>query len=123
MKKNCGFYIVFIFTIVLMLACKQNNNNQKSDNFQTIKDKRTQIKWLGQWYGEGKKESLIREIASDFSFQNQNYEVRILFPQEILKIDANKSTYNSMVGEIQKMINENIWPFDLMLCDSYIYNS
>jgi hypothetical protein len=87
--RNLQVSLTIVFCIILLSGCKQSNNTQSSNN-NVSTDNRTEIKWIGQWYGEGKKETLIKEIASDFSFQNQNYVVKLEFPHEILKMDIKR---------------------------------
>ena len=106
----------------LFSACKRSGNNQNEGN-KASSGNRVEIKWMGQWFGEGKKENLVREIACDFSFQNQGYSVKLDFPHEVLKMDINSDVYNAYARAIADMVTKNNWPYDLMLCDSYLYNT
>jgi ABC-type glycerol-3-phosphate transport system substrate-binding protein len=80
------------------------------------------IKWLGQWHGEGKKEQLIRETAREFTFLHQNIEIDLEFPYQMAKLKADAAISSDVTKDtIIKMIVKNQWPYDLMVCDAFIY--
>jgi ABC-type glycerol-3-phosphate transport system substrate-binding protein len=111
-----------MISIVPFAGCEGKKNIDTNDSADhSSNNGRKEIKWLAQWYGEGKKETLIREIARDFAFINQDYNVVIEFPHEMLKISSHAPSYLGTIDTIVKMVNSNTWPYDLMLCDSYIY--
>lgn len=118
-KVKLAILLLFICTLTFD-GCK--SDLRKTDN-NTNTGNKIKIRWLGQWYGEGNKETLVREIAREFAFLNQEYEVELQFPHEMAKKDASASAFSVTPDTIKKMIRDNVWPYDLMLCDSYIYQN
>lgn len=112
--------LILICHLFLLPSCK---NARQQDKTTVNNEEKIKIKWLGQWYGEGKKELLIRELARDFSFINQKYDVELVFPHEMANKDASVSAFSLTTDTIKKMIRDNVWPYDLMLCDAYIYQN
>jgi len=122
MKKILRFSFAIVLFLFAVTGCKNDSvkevklNSNKSDTKKIIK-----LKWLGQWYGEGKKETFVRELAREFSFQNQNIQVELEFPHQMAKTDVN-GAFAATIDTITNMVLQNKWPYDFMLCDSYIYN-
>jgi ABC-type glycerol-3-phosphate transport system substrate-binding protein len=117
-----GIIYILILSLFVFESCEREstkNTQNKVDEIGNIKQ--TQIKWLAQWYGEGKKENLIHEIARDFSFLNQDIKINYEFPYQMLKIDPKLSWFVGTRDSIISMINSNTWPYDIMLCDAYLY--
>jgi ABC-type glycerol-3-phosphate transport system substrate-binding protein len=116
---------IILFIAALIYNCSNNKQysvDNKSNKSQTGSDKNQEtIKWLAQWYGEGKKEFLIHEIAREFEFLNQNIDVQYEFPYQMLNIDPKISWFAGTRDSLIKMIKTNTWPYDLMLCDAYLY--
>lgn len=104
------------------LGCSPNEKKEiNADRTATIAP--VKIRWLGQWYGEGKKELLIKELAREFSFLNQDVEIELEFPHEMLKIDPNSIPFSLVVDTLANMVKNNTWPYDIMLCDADLYNN
>ena len=124
MKSHIIFNILIIFTFLGILGCQDKTTNEsqiKSEESDTASI--TKIKWLAHWYGEGKKETLLREIAREFCLVNQNIEIELEFPHQMLKIGPTESAYLQTIDTIVKMVKQNAWPYDLMLCDAYRYQA
>jgi hypothetical protein len=102
-------------------GCNTNNNHGNNISGESAGNNKITIKWLGQWYGEGKKEELIREMARKFTFLHQNIDIDLKFTQEIVKMKDNETTFFYNKDMILKMLKENKWPYDIMLCDVYLY--
>ncbi len=116
------FYFL-VFSVFFISACRQNNKIENSDRNHIAFDTRTKIKWLAQWNGEGKKETLIWEIAREFCLLHQNFSVEVEFPYQMADIESDAVTFNYIVDSIVKMITTNTWPYDIMLCDADIYQN
>ncbi len=120
MRKFINFYSLCIF-LYLLTGCYTKNNHVKNITGELAGNSKITVKWLGQWYGEGKKEQLIRETAREFAFLHQNINIDLKFTQELVKTNAGVTAFYYNRDMILKMIKENQWPFDIMLCDVYLY--
>jgi ABC-type glycerol-3-phosphate transport system substrate-binding protein len=122
LRTRDAFFLLF-FIAVFVTNCQKKSTNKDQITFErTDKSNKVKIKWLAQWYGEGKKETLIHEIVRDFSFQNQNVQIEVEFPHEMAKISPTDIPFNYVVDSIVQMVKQNSWPYDIMLCDADIYN-
>ena len=85
------------------------------------KDGKISIKMMGQWYGEGKKELMIRELVQDFSFYNQDINATLEFPYQTFKKSGDIDFFSFQNDSVVKMIQTNNWPFDIIICDESRY--
>lgn len=117
MKITC---LLLVFLSLLFWSC---HHQKGGDHAVAIKADTSviRIKWLAQWYGEGKKETLIREIAREYSFLHQDIEIELEFPHEMARIDPDEIAFPYTQDTIVKMARQNQWPYDLMLCDYSLY--
>ncbi|HPS13872.1 MAG TPA: hypothetical protein PLB87_11385, partial [Prolixibacteraceae bacterium] len=83
--------------------------------------KQTKVRWLGQWYNEGKKELLIREMAREFEFLNQDIDVELVFPYQMAGIDSSGDPFRPVADSILSWVREDRWPFDFFVCDKWFY--
>jgi ABC-type glycerol-3-phosphate transport system substrate-binding protein len=86
-KKSIVMWKVYILPfIVLLSSC---SNSDKSYNDVKTNTKNTSIanvktlNIIGHWLNEGKRENLVRELANEFEFLNQEYRVNLVFPEQI----------------------------------------
>lgn len=114
--------ILTILISLIIISCNNNKSKKEGANINNVK-KTTKLKWLAHWKGEGKKENLIYEIARDFSFHNQDVEIEIEFPHDMLNITTKQSFYGGTVDTISQMVRHDNWPYDVMLCGIYLHNS
>ncbi len=112
----------FCLIISLFWGC-QRNNEHVINNLSNTTDNNSKIKvrWLGQWYGEGKKELLIRQLAREFNLLHQDIEIDLEFPYQMAKIKPDADAFPYTIDTIKKMVVNNQWPYDIMLCDNFIY--
>jgi len=117
------FYAISILFFGL-LGC-QNHATDKTQIItnNSITKAQIKLKWLGHWFGEGKKETLLREVARDFCLLNQNIEIDLEFPYQMANIKPTDATYLYTIDTIIKMVRQNKWPYDLMLCDAFLYSA
>jgi len=69
-----------IYQIFFCLACDEKAivEGKKIDAKST-----SQINWIGHWKNEGKREQLVKEVANEFEFLNQDIKVNLKFPEEV----------------------------------------
>ena len=122
MKKSIALLLLQAIFISIFIGCQSDTKNE-SQSKSRIADRspKIKLKWLAQWYGEGKKETLIREIAREFSLLHQNIEIELVFPHQMAKIKPFISTSKYTTDAILKMVKYNNWPYDIMLCDATLY--
>lgn len=121
--KYCMFILLILSSLLVNWGCNHNKEIEKEKADTTVQNVSLKMRWLAQWYGEGKKELLIKELAREFSFLNQNVEIEIEFPHEMLKMNPGSSKFLPVVDSITNMVKQNEWPYDIMLCDADIYNN
>ncbi len=76
----------------------------------------TKLNWIGHWLHEDKRETLVREVAQEFAFLNQNTEINLKFWREIGlsgKVEAAKL--------IVKMLQSGRIEWDIVWLDDNIY--
>ncbi len=85
-KYLSDFLSRFICTLFIIFpgACKSKHSSLELDKFKNIeKVEPVTLNLIGHWYGEGKKELLMKELVNEFEFTNQDVKVNMKFPEEI----------------------------------------
>jgi ABC-type glycerol-3-phosphate transport system substrate-binding protein len=121
--KNQTWFCLLTLTVLLVASCKEDNTSIANGSRQSLEIQQTQTKlrWLGQWYGEGKKETLVREIAREFSFLNQDIDVELIFPYEMAGLDSFADPFRNVADSILRWVQTDNWPFDILVCDKWFY--
>ena len=122
MKLKFILYVLISTILVILSNCQNSivDERQTKANITTNSPK-IKLKWLAQWYGEGKKETLIREIAREFTLLHQDIEIELEFPHQMAKINPDAVTFEYTVDTIVEMAKLNKWTYDIMLCDAGLY--
>lgn len=123
-KSTIAFLLLAIFFLVLT-ACSLNSNVSITSNsqpnanafasFSTIH--KTPLNWMGHWHGEDKRETLVRDVAQEFAFRNQDIEVNMLFHNEIIGERSKVLTAEYIV----EMIESGSIDWDVVWLDDHIY--
>jgi ABC-type glycerol-3-phosphate transport system substrate-binding protein len=82
--------IVIIVCIVIFIAFNQKEKIAQVYNKLTASQTIT-INWIGHWMTEGKREQLVREVATEFEFRNQNIKVNLQFPDSVYSLGQMKN--------------------------------
>lgn len=115
---------IFIFFLILGIfnSCKEDTKDGSQDIKISGSGKEVvTLNWLGHWAGEGKKETLIHEIAREFSLLNQDINLALKFPHEVYTYKDESELFIIGYHEIVKMVQNDHWPWDVMLCDQERY--
>ena len=113
--------VYLLCLIVLFSSCiSEDKENIDTKSIKTV-GYSSGIKWLAHWKGEGKKEALINELALDFSFLNQDVDLSVDFPDKMLNFPPPSKEFELICDSIANMVQQNKWPYDIMLCDPYRY--
>ena len=88
-----GNLLIYILLATIAFAC--NSADKKGDKgigsqSSTSNVKQIEIKMVGQWYGQGDRERLIREFVKEYNFLHQDIKINLKFANEIYN-DANGS--------------------------------
>lgn len=69
---------------------------------------RTQVNFIGQWLNEGDREFLVRNLARDYEFKNQDIHINLKFPEEVYykREDNNTSNQRWVAEQVQKEVGE-----------------
>jgi hypothetical protein len=83
-------YIVSVLVISLLLsvtqlffACKADLSGKIKMSESNMSDSGSQVRFIGQWLNEGKRETLVRDFVRQYAFQNQEVDVVLKFPENI----------------------------------------
>jgi ABC-type glycerol-3-phosphate transport system substrate-binding protein len=117
--KTIGFAFL-LFLIAACHGCLQNQNSGsvgKSYRTLTVEKAKRQLNIVGHWLHEGKRESIIRDLANEFEFLNQDCKVNLVFPEEIyydrskknceLEFIAKAIKSDKPVWDVIRKINDN----------------
>jgi len=99
---NFALIIIAVVTASISYTCKHNNEQIDGKAIDPHKAK-IQINWVGHWYKEGEKEILVREIANEYEFLNQDIKINLKFPEEIYG-NAFNADFGFIVDQIKKPI-------------------
>ena len=113
MINRCKLIIFFLFSFVLS-GCNNDSLELKTgiDNNSiatSVSNSRTKLRWLAQWQGQGDKEKLIREIAREFSFLNQDIDLQVDFPPDVIKNTDASNLFKSINDTIARMVHSKVW--------------
>jgi hypothetical protein len=123
MKIKTPLYLVVIVFLLGFSGCQKNIEQElKVKTQKKVPKTKVKLRWLAQWYSLGKKEAFIREVARDFSFIHQDIEIELEFPYQMAKIKSDLPFVKYVVDTITKMVQQNVWPYDVMLCDGSVYS-
>jgi ABC-type glycerol-3-phosphate transport system substrate-binding protein len=116
---------------VLAISFSNCTNNSQQNNTSEIsnqqkKNKQVEIKFVGQWLGQGDRERLVREFVKEYNFLNQDIKVILKFPEEIFndqrgqkvlakwnekQMKAEKSEYDIIMinNDVETIIDDPEW--------------
>lgn len=124
--KNYYLYFCFLFVILCAVSCKtKENESNVSENKQVSGDPGAgsvkKLRIMGHWYGEGKKETLVREAVREFSLLNQDLNVTLEFPHQIYKFKDESELFFLENDSVTQMVKKNEWPWDVLFLDRERY--
>jgi len=82
-KKLLPILLVVIIVCFFLYSCNRNNTENSEGKTIDPPKIKTQINWVGHWLNEGEKANLVREIANEYEFLNQDIKVNLKFPEEL----------------------------------------
>lgn len=75
--------IIIFFLGAGFSSCSGSIDKHADGKTITQSEQKVQINWIGHWLGEGDKENLVKEVANEYEFLNQNVQVNLKFPEEV----------------------------------------
>ncbi len=81
--KGLGFILIAFLCIPLISGCSEKSTTETNTNDTRIKEPTSQVRFIGQWLNEGKREKLVRDFVRKYEFENQEVDVVLKFPEEI----------------------------------------
>lgn len=99
---NQYIWTIAIFLLFTLGACssefeKVRKNSQKELNPITYTK---QVNFIGQWYNEGDRELLVRNIARKYEFLHQDVKVNLKFPEEVFYDREDNESNAKFVADI-----------------------
>lgn len=91
-KLNHVFGIIIVVLVLFTFGCKEKTEQLVYPSLPALVYTDT-INFIGHWLGEGKREELVKNIAREYEFKNQNVLVNLKFPEEIY-FDPNNRNSN-----------------------------
>jgi ABC-type glycerol-3-phosphate transport system substrate-binding protein len=105
--------LVCVDTFIMLIACCALISCTETTAKKTYKDSNVvasgQVNWIGHWRDEGKKAKLVREMANEFEFLNQDIKVNLIFPEDLYK-----QTNDDDVSFVIKMIKSPKPEYDII---------
>lgn len=102
-----GLVIICIAFVVLLqtTACSQKVKKSTNIKVQSENHEAKQVRFIGQWLNEGKREKLVRDFTRKYSFQNQDIDIVLKFPEEVYYDRTDLYSNQTWVADL--MIKEN----------------
>ena len=112
--------VILIFLITLFQACTLDQTKETvglSSKVLAIQQTTKHLNIVGHWLHEGKRENLIRDLANEYEFLNQDCKVNFVFPENIywdrskpnceLEFIAKVITSDKPEWDVIRKINDN----------------
>lgn len=108
MKSKFVQYELFLEIILVFLlaglvfsfvSCSKSSDFELQEASSKPLKTPTVINWIGHWLNEGNKVDLVRDVAREFEFMNQEYFINLKFPEEIYE---NNNELDFIVNQLQK---------------------
>ena len=122
MSRAVLLIITILLPLLISVSCKSDKSSTvEFDHSIDLQTDQSNLKWLGQWYGEGKKELLVREMSREFMFLNQDINVELQFAYQYAQIDSFADPFRHIADSILSWVQNDRWPFDIFVCDKWFY--
>ena len=99
----CEIALGLVF-IIGSSCSNESDHHKKGDNLQNVESAK-QVRFIGQWLNEGKRETLVRDFVLKYEFENQDVDVVLKFPEDVY-FDRS-DTYSNQRFVSQIMSKEN----------------
>ena len=112
--------LILLFLAALCPDCTQNqyaDSEGQSNKTLIAQNVTTRLNIVGHWLHEGKRENLIRDLANEFEFLNQDCKVNLVFPEDIyysrskkdceLEFIAKAITSDKPEWDVIRKVNDN----------------
>jgi len=79
--------IIICSLLLLLTGCIPNESPviEKRINIEDTKHQQEhEVNWIGHWLGEHDRETLVREVKSDFEMMNPDIKLNLHYPQQIM---------------------------------------
>jgi len=95
---------LLVLLILFLIGCFDNDEQtvQKRNDFKgTTSQTEKRLNWIGHWLGEHNRETLVREIKSDFELMNPDIDVNLKFPSQIMGLRSKHEEAKLIVNMIK----------------------
>ena len=106
-----AFYLATGYASQVLPVASQLDTNQNGGNIHidsSVPDEKSykQVNWMGHWLHEDLRETLVREIAKEFEFENDDIILNLKFPQEIMGVRS-KPLVAKHIAETDRLIQHS----------------
>ncbi|MFC1488513.1 extracellular solute-binding protein [Thermodesulfobacteriota bacterium] len=129
--KTERIVVVFLFICILITGyteevtpqpyqfeTKQTYGQKLPSSLVPKEQAQRQVNWMGHWLYEDLRETLVREVAKAFRFENFDIKLNLKFPQDIMGVRS-----KPLVAKyIADMIRSNNIEWDVIWLDDNIYS-
>lgn len=110
-------YASQVLPVASQLETNQNEGNIHIDSNVPDEKRYKQVNWMGHWLHEDLRETLVREVAKEFEFENHDIILNLKFPQEIMGVRSKPL----VAKHIANMIRSRNIEWDVIWLDDNIY--
>ena len=107
-----------VLPVASQLDTNQNEGNMHIGSVAIAEKKYKQVNWMGHWLHEDLRETLVREVAKEFEFENDDIKINLKFPQEIMGVRSKPL----VAKHIADMIRSRNIDWDVIWLDDNIYS-
>ncbi|MDA3890577.1 MAG: extracellular solute-binding protein [Salinivirgaceae bacterium] len=106
MNKNFNKYIIvfgllfFVVIFQIFTNCKQSTETKVRLATVSKTEAQKQVRFIGQWLNEGKREKLVRDFVREYEFENQDVDIILEFPEDVFLNGDNPKDNETFVAEI-----------------------
>ncbi|MEA3514742.1 MAG: ABC transporter substrate-binding protein [Nanoarchaeota archaeon] len=122
-KKTMLFILLVLLLSLLLLTlsgCVNNSDptiKKRTGIEETQQQPEHKVNWIGHWFTEHDRETLVREVKSDFEMMNPDIEANLKFPSQIMGFRS-KPEEAKLIAD---MIRTGNIEWDVVWIDTMIY--
>lgn len=102
--KNLTAHLFLMIIVFVSFSCNNNGDVRASKDIKKP-EVRSEVNWVGHWLKEGQKENLVREIANEYEFLNQEIKINLKFPEDLYNTSG-EGQVEFVLSQLKKEVPE-----------------